>query len=55
MQQQMMNAKAPGRNPEHLGCCQKQLARRGSTYGFYDTGGQSYQDFQMAEKKIANE
>lgn len=28
---------------------------KGSTYGFYDSGGQSYQEFQMGEKKIANE
>lgn len=47
----MMNAKAPGRNPVHLGYSQKQLPRHSSTYGFYDTGGQSYQEFQMGEKE----
>lgn len=40
---------------ELLGHCQKEHPRHGSTYGFYDTDGQSYQEFQMGEKKIANE
>lgn len=41
-------------NPEHLGYCQKQPPRQSATYGFYDTASQSYQEFQMGEKKIAN-
>lgn len=49
--QRMMNAKALGRNPGHLGYSQKQPPRQGSMYGFYDTGSQSYQEFQMGEKE----
>lgn len=51
----MTKAKAPGRNHEHLDYCQKPSPCHDSTYGFYDTGDQSYQGFQMGEKKIANE